>query len=75
MKKLALLLINIYQRTYSTVMPKSCRYEPTCSNYTYQAIVKFGFLKGTWLGIKRIMRCHPFHEGGYDPVPDKWSFI
>jgi len=62
-------LINLYQVTLSQVMPKNCRFTPTCSQYTYEAISKFGFFKGVWLGAKRISRCHPFHPGGYDPVP------
>ena len=71
MKKLALGLIRLYQLTISQVRPSSCRYWPTCSQYTYEAIKKFGFLKGVWLGIKRLVRCQPFHDGGYDPVPDR----
>ena len=69
MSKLALTLIKIYQSTISQVMPPACRFIPTCSQYTYEAITKYGFLKGVWLGAKRLARCHPFHEGGYDPVP------
>jgi putative membrane protein insertion efficiency factor len=69
MKGLALGLIKIYQHTWSQVMPPACRFEPTCSQYTYEAIRKYGFFKGTWLGIQRFFRCHPWHEGGYDPVP------
>ncbi|TET17876.1 MAG: membrane protein insertion efficiency factor YidD [Dehalococcoidia bacterium] len=71
MKKLALGLIRLYQLTISRVRPSSCRYYPTCSQYTYEAVERFGFFKGVWLGIKRLARCQPFHEGGYDPVPNK----
>jgi putative membrane protein insertion efficiency factor len=69
MKKLALWLIRWYQMTISQVTPSACRYLPTCSQYTYEAISKYGIFKGIWMGVKRIARCHPFHEGGYDPVP------
>lgn len=71
MKKLALALIRLYQSTISQVRPPSCRYFPTCSQYTYEAIERFGVVKGVRLGIKRIARCQPFYPGGYDPVPDK----
>ncbi|MBX7253576.1 MAG: membrane protein insertion efficiency factor YidD [Candidatus Promineofilum sp.] len=69
MKQIALLLIRLYQNTISRVLPPSCRFTPSCSVYGYQAIEKYGFLKGGWLAVKRISRCHPFNPGGYDPVP------
>lgn len=62
-------LIRFYQVTISRALPSSCRFTPSCSEYTRQAIMKYGTLKGTWMGAKRIARCHPFHPGGYDPVP------
>ena len=68
MKNLAVLLIKIYQR-FSRLTPSVCRFYPTCSEYTKQAIIKYGFFKGAWLGIKRISKCHPGNVGGYDPVP------
>lgn len=69
MKPIALWLIRFYQRYISPLTGPTCRFQPTCSHYTYEAIEKYGFVKGMWLGIKRILRCHPFHPGGYDPVP------
>jgi putative membrane protein insertion efficiency factor len=69
MKKIALGMIKIYQSTISQITPPQCRYIPTCSQYTFEAIEKYGIFKGIWMGTKRIARCNPFHEGGYDPVP------
>jgi putative membrane protein insertion efficiency factor len=64
-----ILLIKIYQLLISPLFPSSCRYSPTCSYYTLEALKKYGILKGSWLGIKRISRCHPWGGSGYDPVP------
>jgi len=68
-KQIALLLIRLYQKTISRMLPPSCRFTPSCSVYGYQAIEKYGFVKGGWMALRRIGRCHPFHPGGYDPVP------
>ena len=68
MKNLILFLIKIYQK-FSKLTPSKCRFYPTCSQYTKEAIIKYGVVKGGWLGLKRIARCHPLNEGGYDPVP------
>jgi len=75
LKKPALALIRLYQLTLSRVLPPSCRFHPTCSRYTYEAIEKHGFFKGGWLGAKRIARCHPLNPGGYDPVPEEFHFF
>ena len=69
MKQIFIFLIRIWQRTFSRVLPPSCRFEPSCSQYGVEALQKYGVFKGGWLTIKRIGRCHPFHPGGYDPVP------
>ncbi|MDO4287633.1 MAG: membrane protein insertion efficiency factor YidD [Eubacterium sp.] len=68
-KAFLLKLIRGYQKYISPGLPKSCRFTPTCSEYCYQAILKYGVFKGLFLGIKRILKCHPFHPGGYDPLP------
>ena len=67
--RIMLLLIRAYQLIISPYMPKACRYTPTCSIYTAEAIKKYGPFKGGWLGLKRILRCHPWGGHGYDPVP------
>ena len=70
MKKLLLKFISFYRRKISPTRPPACRFTPTCSAYAYEAINKYGALKGSWLAIKRFCRCHPFYKGDpYDPVP------
>lgn len=69
MKFIALKMLRFYKRFISPLLPSACRFEPTCSVYMYQAIEKYGVFKGGWMGVRRIGRCHPFHPGGYDPVP------
>ena len=64
-----MVLIRGYQRFISPALPSACRFYPSCSEYTYQAIEKYGVLRGGWMGIRRISRCHPFNPGGFDPVP------
>ena len=68
MKKILIILINFYQREISPWLGPRCKYEPTCSEYTKQAIEKYGAIKGTIKGAKRILRCKPFSKGGYDPL-------
>ena len=69
MKRLMLWAIRFYRAQISPGRPPCCRYIPTCSQYALEAIEKYGALKGGWLAFKRILRCNPFHKGGYDPVP------
>ena len=71
MKKIFLKLIRFYQKNISAYTSPKCKYFPTCSQYTYEAIERFGAFKGSFMGIWRILRCNPFSKGGYDPVPEK----
>jgi putative membrane protein insertion efficiency factor len=68
MKVIAVYLLRFYKYAISPILPPVCRFTPTCSEYAAEAIEKYGFLKGFWLGLKRLSRCHPFSAGGYDPV-------
>ena len=69
MKRLLLAAIRFYRRYISPLRKPCCRYIPTCSEYALEAVEKYGPWKGAWLALKRFLRCHPFHKGGYDPVP------
>jgi hypothetical protein len=68
-KYLAIAMIWVYQTLLSPLWPASCRFYPTCSAYAREAIEKYGLVKGCWLAFRRIIKCHPFHPGGYDPLP------
>lgn len=68
-KKAAVLFIRIYQYFISPLLGNACRFYPSCSEYAVEAIMRHGIIRGFWLAVKRIARCHPFHPGGYDPVP------
>ena len=70
MKSLMLFAIKGYQQTISPLVPTACRFMPTCSEYAYEAVSRYGAFRGGWLACKRILRCNPFFAGGYDPVPD-----
>jgi putative membrane protein insertion efficiency factor len=70
----ALFALRVYKAYLSVLFAGSCRFEPTCSRYAYEAIERFGVLRGSWLGLKRLLRCHPLsRKFGYDPVPEKWE--
>jgi putative membrane protein insertion efficiency factor len=68
-RRAVLMLIRVYQLALAPLVFTQCRFTPTCSHYTFEAVERYGALKGTWLGLKRIARCHPLCPGGYDPVP------
>ncbi|CEH29357.1 membrane protein insertion efficiency factor YidD [Aneurinibacillus migulanus] len=71
MQSVFIFIIRFYQRLISPLLPPSCRFYPSCSHYGLEAIRRFGALKGGWLTVKRLLKCHPFHLGGIDPVPEK----
>lgn len=71
LKRIFIWIIRFYQVVISPIKPPSCRFYPTCSHYGLEAVNRFGALKGGWLTVKRILKCHPFHPGGIDPVPEK----
>ena len=73
LKKIIIALVRFYQLALSPLKQPTCRFSPTCSQYSIEAIERFGVIKGTYLSVRRILKCHPFHEGGYDPVPEKWK--
>ncbi len=70
MRRLLMALVRGYQLVISPLLGQHCRYHPTCSAYTLEAIDRHGALRGSWLGLRRLLRCHPFHTGGFDPVPE-----
>ena len=69
LRRILIAPIKVYQRFISPLLPAACIYTPTCSQYAVEAIERYGIGKGSWLAIRRIFRCNPFHDGGYDPVP------
>ncbi len=69
MKRVMIEIIRFYRKFISPCFPPCCRYTPTCSQYALEAIEKYGAVKGGWMAFRRILRCNPFHRGGYDPVP------
>ncbi|MCL1867108.1 MAG: membrane protein insertion efficiency factor YidD [Oscillospiraceae bacterium] len=74
MKYIFIIPIKLYQVTLSKILPRSCRFTPSCSRYACTAFERYGVLRGGYLTVRRILRCHPFNEGGFDPVPEQFSF-
>lgn len=68
MRGLLVALLRFYKAAVSPLLPPSCRFMPTCSEYAMEAVEKYGALRGGWMGVRRLLRCHPFHPGGFDPV-------
>jgi putative membrane protein insertion efficiency factor len=68
MRALTVAILRIYKRWVSPLLPSACRFYPTCSEYMMQAVERHGVARGVWMGLRRLLRCHPFHEGGFDPV-------
>ena len=68
MRELVVGELRLYKRWISAALPSACRFSPTCSEYMMEAVTRYGVGKGVWLGVKRLARCHPFHQGGFDPV-------
>jgi putative membrane protein insertion efficiency factor len=68
MRKVVIAALSLYKRFLSPFVPAACRYRPTCSEYMLEAVEKYGVRRGVWMGMLRLLRCHPFHQGGFDPV-------
>ena len=68
MRKTVIAILRVYKRLVSPLLPSACRFHPTCSEYMIEAVSKYGAARGVWMGTRRLLRCHPFHQGGFDPV-------
>ncbi|KAA0889713.1 membrane protein insertion efficiency factor YidD [Oryzomonas japonica] len=69
LKRIALIVIRLYQKLLSPLLPQTCRFYPSCSEYSRESIIRYGVVRGVWLTLIRLCKCHPFHPGGFDPVP------